>query len=138
MRVLEDLQKHDEEFPVMMITAFASMESAITAMKKGAFDYITKPFKNDEVLVVLRNAIERRRLVAENVALRQNLQARYHKFAGIIGRSPADEAGVRPGDSGGPEPISTILITGGERNRQRAGRRPCIATSFAPRSRSSP
>ena len=59
-----------------MITAFASVENAIAAMKRGAFDYITKPFKNDEVLVVLRNALAQRRLVAENRALRQNLQAR--------------------------------------------------------------
>ena len=57
-------------------------------MKAGAFDYITKPFKNDEVLVVVRNAMERRRLVHENRALRQNIQERYHKFANIIGRSP--------------------------------------------------
>src|SRR5918997_2697930 len=88
LHVLDELRKHDEELPVIMITAYASMESAILAMKKGAFDYITKPFKNDEVLVVLRNAIERRQLVAENVFLKQNLQARYHRFAGIIGRSP--------------------------------------------------
>ena len=46
-----------------MVTAFASVENAIAAMKRGAFDYITKPFKNDEVLVVVRNALERRRLV---------------------------------------------------------------------------
>ena len=57
-------------------------------MKSGAFDYITKPFKNDEVLVVVRNAMERRRLVHENRSLRQNIQERYHKFANIIGRSP--------------------------------------------------
>src|SRR5260370_20687435 len=57
-------------------------------MKAGAFDYITKPFKNDEVLVVVRNAMERRRLVHENRALKQNIQERYHKFANIIGRSP--------------------------------------------------
>ena len=67
LQVLDELKKHDEELPVLMITAYASMESAIAAMKKGAFDYITKPFKNDEVLVVLQNAIERRQLVAENV-----------------------------------------------------------------------
>jgi DNA-binding NtrC family response regulator len=59
LQVLDELKKHDEELPVLMITAYASMESAISAMKKGAFDYITKPFKNDEVLVVLQNAIER-------------------------------------------------------------------------------
>ena len=57
-------------------------------MKSGAFDYITKPFKNEEVLVVVRNAMERRRLVNENRNLRQNIQERYHKFANIIGRSP--------------------------------------------------
>ncbi len=86
--VLEELKKIDEELPVIMITAFASVESAIAAMKRGAFDYISKPFKNDEVLVVLRNAVERRRLVVENKALKQNLQAGYQKFANIIGRSP--------------------------------------------------
>lgn len=84
---LEELKKLDEELPVVMITAFASVETAIAAMKSGAFDYITKPFKNDEVLVVLRNAVERSQLVSENRLLKQNLQARYSKFANIIGRS---------------------------------------------------
>src|SRR5919198_5978383 len=88
MAVLEELKKLDDDLPVIMITAFASVENAIAAMKRGALDYITKPFKNDEVLVVIRNAVERSRLVNENRALRQNLQTRYHKFANIIGRSP--------------------------------------------------
>jgi two-component system response regulator PilR (NtrC family) len=85
--VLDELKKLDEDLPVVMITAFASVENAIAAMKRGAFDYITKPFKNDEVLVVLKNAIERRQLVDENRALRQNLQARAHRFGEIIGKS---------------------------------------------------
>src|SRR5881396_1105210 len=85
---LDELKRVDEDLAVIMITAYASVESAISAMKAGAFDYITKPFKNDEVLVVVRNAMERRRLVHENRALRQNIQERYHKFANIIGRSP--------------------------------------------------
>src|SRR5687767_14022359 len=85
---LDELKKVDDDLPVLMITAFASVENAITAMKRGAFDYITKPFKNDEVLVVLRNALAQRRLVAENRALRQNLQARSNRFGEIIGRSP--------------------------------------------------
>src|ERR671924_875136 len=85
---LDEIKKIDDDLPVLMITAFASVENAIAAMKRGAFDYITKPFKNDEVLVVLRNAVERRRLVAENAALRQNLQAQAQRFSGIIGRSP--------------------------------------------------
>ena len=87
IETLDELKKVDEDLPVIMITAYASVENAIAAMKRGAFDYITKPFKNDEVLGVLRNATERSRLVAENRALRQNLQSRYHKFANIIGRS---------------------------------------------------
>jgi len=85
---LDELKRIDEDLAVIMITAYASIESAISAMKSGAFDYISKPFKNDEVLVVIRNAMERRRLVHENRALRQNIQERYHKFANIIGRSP--------------------------------------------------
>jgi two-component system response regulator PilR (NtrC family) len=84
---LDELKRIDEDLAVVMITAYASIESAISAMKSGAFDYITKPFKNDEVLAVVRNAMERRRLVHENRALRQNIQERYHKFANIIGRS---------------------------------------------------
>jgi len=85
---LEELKKIDDDLPVLMITAFASVENAISAMKRGAFDYITKPFKNDEVIVVLRNALAQRRLVAENRALRQNLQAHQNRFGEIIGRSP--------------------------------------------------
>jgi two-component system response regulator PilR (NtrC family) len=85
---LDELRRIDEDLAVIIITAYGSIESAISAMKSGAFDYITKPFKNDEVLVVVRNAMERRRLVHENRNLRQNIQERYHKFANIIGRSP--------------------------------------------------
>src|SRR5919109_2271899 len=111
LQVLEELHKQDEELPVIMITAYASMENAIAAMKRGAFDYITKPFKNDEVLVVLRNAIERRQLMAENTALRQNLQAQYHKFSGIIGRSPRMKQVFDLIIQAAPS-RSTILITG--------------------------
>ena len=84
---LDELKRIDEDLAVIIITAYASVESAISAMKMGAFDYITKPFKNDEVLVVVRNAMERRRLVNENRSLRQNIQERYHKFANILGKS---------------------------------------------------
>jgi len=84
---LDELKKIDDDLPVLMITAFASVENAIAAMKRGAFDYITKPFKNDEVLGVLRNAVAQRRLVTENRTLRQNLQAHANRFGEIIGRS---------------------------------------------------
>jgi two-component system response regulator PilR (NtrC family) len=85
---LDELRRIDEDLAVIIITAYASVESAISAMKAGAFDYVTKPFKNDEVLVVVRNALERGRLVNENRSLRQNIQERYHKFANILGKSP--------------------------------------------------
>jgi len=88
MATLDELKKIDEDLAIIMITAFASVENAVAAMKRGAFHYITKPFKNDEVLVVVRNSLERRRLVVENQALRQTIQERYSKFANIIGRSP--------------------------------------------------
>jgi two-component system response regulator PilR (NtrC family) len=80
-------------------------------MKRGAFDYITKPFKNDEVLVVVRNAVERRQLVAENTALRQTLQAQYQRFSGIIGRSPRMKQVFDLIIQAAPS-RSTILVTG--------------------------
>ena len=88
LAALEELRKINEDVPIVMITAFASVETAIAAMKRGAFDYVTKPFKNDEVLIVLRNAVERNRLVQENRSLRSSVQEHYQQFANIIGRSP--------------------------------------------------
>ena len=111
LATLEELKKIDDDLPVLMVTAFASVETAISAMKRGAFDYITKPFKNDEVLIVVRNAVERRRLVAENTALRQSLQAQYQKFAGIIGRSSRMKQVFDLIIQAAPS-RSTILITG--------------------------
>jgi len=108
---LDELKKIDEELPVLMITAFASVENAIAAMKRGAFDYITKPFKNDEVLIVVRNAVERRRLVDENLALKRNLQARSANFSGIIGRSSRMKEVFDLILQAAPS-RSTILITG--------------------------
>ncbi len=111
LAMLEELKKLDDDLPVLMVTAFASVDTAIAAMKRGAFDYITKPFKNDEVLVVVGNAVERRQLMAENTALRQNLQAQYQKFAGIIGRSSRMKQVFDLIIQAAPS-RSTILITG--------------------------
>src|SRR5258708_15445317 len=72
--VLEELKKLDAELVVLMITAYASVETAIAAMKKGAFDYVTKPFKHEEVLHILRNGLEQRRLKDENRDLRRALK----------------------------------------------------------------
>jgi len=71
-----------------MITAFGTIESAVAATKRGAFYYFTKPFKHDEVLAVLRNAIDRRRLVLENRELKDRLRSGAHHFDEIIGGHP--------------------------------------------------
>ena len=87
IEVLERLKAIDPELPVVMITAFGTAANTREAFKRGAFDFIEKPFKNDEVLVVLRNAVERRRLVTENRTLRQSLKLQGHRFSELVGRS---------------------------------------------------
>ena len=111
IETMRELKKLDDELPVVLVTAFASVETAIAAMKRGAFDYITKPFKNDEVLAVVSNAVERRQLIAENVALRQSLQAQAQRFSGIIGRSARMKQVLNLIVQAAPS-RSTILITG--------------------------
>ncbi|MFP2913276.1 response regulator, partial [Pyxidicoccus sp. 3LFB2] len=69
--VLEAVHAVDPEVPVLLMTAFGGVESAVEAMKRGAYHYFTKPFRLDEVLVFLRRALAERRLRAENRALRQ-------------------------------------------------------------------
>jgi two-component system, NtrC family, response regulator HydG len=87
-----DLQKRIKEAKpdatIIIMTAYASVDTAVAAMKQGAYDYIIKPFDPDELEHLVRNALERRRLVAEN----QELKARIDDlspFADIIGESPA-------------------------------------------------
>ncbi len=87
IEVLEELRRIDDELPVIMVTAYGTIEGAVAATKQGAFYYFTKPFKNDEVLAVLRNAIERRRLVKENRELRDRLRAGGLRFDELIGAS---------------------------------------------------
>lgn len=87
MEVLEEIRRTDEDLPVVMITAFGTIDTAVRATKQGAFHYFTKPFKNDEVLVVIRNAVERRRLQRENLELRNRLKSGSHRFDQIIGGS---------------------------------------------------
>ena len=74
------------EIPVIVITAFSSIDGAIQAMKNGAFHYIPKPFKNDEVVMTVRKALEQRRLTNENDRLRAELSEKY-AYANIIGKS---------------------------------------------------
>ena len=72
---------------VVVVTAYATTETAIAAMKQGAYDYLTKPYKVDEIVVAVQRALEKRALVRENVTLREELRERY-RLDRMVGRSP--------------------------------------------------
>jgi DNA-binding NtrC family response regulator len=73
LEVLSEVRSRHPEIPVIVVTAYSSVESAISAMREGAFHYLPKPFRNDEVVHVVRQALEKRQLVAENKALKARL-----------------------------------------------------------------
>jgi two-component system response regulator PilR (NtrC family) len=86
----EVLRKTKEVSPdtvVIMITAYGSPEGAVTAIKEGAYDYITKPFRVEEVKLTIKKSLERSTLIRENIRLRQAVEERY-KFWNLIGKSP--------------------------------------------------
>jgi len=84
--VLERIKSVNPTIPVILITAYASVDRAVNVMKLGAYDYLTKPINVDELLIILRRALEHRTLVAENVQLRQTLVKEF-SFEGIIASS---------------------------------------------------
>jgi two-component system response regulator PilR (NtrC family) len=86
MEVLREIRRRDPDQVVVVITAFSSIESAIEAMREGAFHYIPKPFKNEEVLLTVRKGLEQRRLTDENRSLKEQLRQRF-AFDNIIGKS---------------------------------------------------
>jgi len=86
--ILKHVKEHTLPCNVILITGNASAETAVKAMKEGAFDYITKPVNFEKLKVLVAKAIEKSRLVAENLYLRQQLRGKY-KFDKIIGNSPA-------------------------------------------------
>jgi len=86
MEVLKTFRKDYPDSIVIMITGFSTVETAVEAMKLGAFDYIPKPFTPDEVAVVVKKAIEKKNLILENIYLRQELQEKYG-FHNIVGKS---------------------------------------------------
>jgi two-component system response regulator PilR (NtrC family) len=88
IELLRQIRQREIAVTVIMITAFSSTEQAVEAMKMGAFDYITKPFKNDEIRLVIKNALERKQLQAENRQLKQQLGERF-SFQRLVGKSPA-------------------------------------------------
>jgi len=86
IEVLQKIKKIDPNAVVIIITAYASVESAISAMKKGAFDYVQKPFKHDELLITVKRAIKHKKLQEENIQLKDELKRKF-SFENIIGKS---------------------------------------------------
>lgn len=84
--LLERIKAGSPDTVVMMITAFSTTEQAVEAMKHGAYNYIAKPFKVDEIKLLIRNAVEKQQLVRENAFLKGET-SRQHSFSGMIGKS---------------------------------------------------
>ena len=107
---LQEIRKADSDIPVIMVTAYASLENAIECMKQGAFDYIIKPFKNDVVLLAIQKAIQQRSLIRENKQLKSQLKGIYG-FENIVGHSEQMRKVFDLVSQVAPS-RSTILITG--------------------------
>ncbi len=88
LALLDCIKDVDDEALVIVMTAYSSVDSAIAALRKGAYDYITKPFVNEDLLQSVKNAIRQRELFRENRQLRRELDRRY-SFSEIIGTSEA-------------------------------------------------
>jgi DNA-binding NtrC family response regulator len=94
LALLDRIKDIDPEALVIVMTAYSSVDSAVAALRKGAYDYITKPFVNEDLLQSVKNALRQRELFRENRALRRELDRRY-SFSEIIGNSLALQAVFR-------------------------------------------
>jgi DNA-binding NtrC family response regulator len=86
MEVQKDIKRIDPSLPVVIITAIGAVETAVSAIKEGSYDYVTKPWNNEKLLVIVTNAIKQRQLISENLHLRRALKERFG-YSNIIGKS---------------------------------------------------
>jgi DNA-binding NtrC family response regulator len=110
LETLKEIKQKDPDRVVVMITAYGSIETAVQAIRMGAHDYLTKPFKNEDVLRTLRNGLRHQRLLSENRSLRKALQG-HARFGGLVGKSPAMQDLYRLIEQVAPS-RSTLLIQG--------------------------
>jgi DNA-binding NtrC family response regulator len=108
--VLRWIRSRDSDVAVLMITAFGTVENAVTAMKLGAFHYLTKPFKNEEVRLLVAQAIRTTRLRNENKDLKRALEQRY-RYEKLVGKSRAMQEVYRFIDQVA-QSRATVLIQG--------------------------
>ena len=88
--LIREIHALDAAIPIIAITAYASADDAIRAVREGAYDYLSKPFQIEDLRIIIRNALEARRLRRENVELRRSIDEQ-HRFGEIIGKSPQME-----------------------------------------------
>jgi DNA-binding NtrC family response regulator len=86
MEIQKDIKRIDPTLPIVIITAIGALETAVTAIKDGSFDYVTKPWNNEKLVVIVSNAIKQRHLMSENLQLRRALKERFG-YSNIIGKS---------------------------------------------------
>ncbi len=110
LELLAHIKERTPETVVLMVTAFSSTDEAVDAMKQGAYDYITKPFKNEEIRLIVKNALERRELRQENLALKEELGKRF-SFDGLVGKSKAMQDVFTMVKKVAASPVK-VLITG--------------------------
>ena len=120
MALLEHVHHKYSDLPVVMMTAYGSVEKAVEAMRKGAFDYILKPFKNEELKLTIRKAVDHYALVRKNRYLTRELQERY-QFSNIIGKSASMQRIYQLIEKVAPTK-ATVLITGESGYRKRVDR----------------
>lgn len=108
--VLAEVRQHDTATPIVMLTAYGTVESAVKAIQLGADDFFTKPWNNDKLVLGIEQTIARRRLEAENRRLRSELQDRY-SFDNIVGKSDSMQAVFALVEQVAPS-RSTVLVTG--------------------------
>jgi DNA-binding NtrC family response regulator len=110
LEVLRRVKEAHPDMDVIMITGLSQIDTAVQAMKLGAFDYIPKPFEPDELKLVVQRALERRQLLQENLNLKSEISSKY-RFENIIGSSPPMQAVYRLVVQCAPT-NSTVLLTG--------------------------
>ena len=110
IEVLERIKAIDEGLEIILVTAVKTVRTAVAAMKLGAFDYVTKPFDEDELLVLVRRALDKRTLEREVVYLRGELE-RHHDFDELVGQNPEMQKIYRV-VAQVARTTTTVLITG--------------------------
>ena len=108
--LLERIKADDPELPVIMMTAHGTVEKAVEAMQKGAYNYILKPFDNERLVIYVQKALTMFRVVKENRRLRHEIESKY-RFGNIIGKGPAMRAIFEMIQKVAPT-VATVLIEG--------------------------